>query len=249
MTQNSSVNFKLIHFLLWIKRYHLNPNFETFKCSGENFPYSSSHFPNQKSVFLQILHHSSVSWKVTSLYFFKSNVIYFAQKEPIKKEILRISSAQIKIHQILVICETRKQFFLVRTNKMVNCLGYHPCPSRLAPRIHPFTFLWTPLSLSRMLVEFFLKLLYSRTCGKIFKFMELSFLENALIQGIFTHVPLHSKLAPKFLSSRPRQKEITPCPRQHSFENLFFPIAERDGGNYDLLYQNWVRKYEDYFEH
>ena len=190
-----------------------------------------------------------IAWKVTSLYFFKSNVIYFAQKETIKKEILRNSSAQIKIHQILVICETRKQFFLVRTNKMVNCLGYHPCPSRLAPRIHPFTFLWTPLSLSRMLVEFFLKLLYSRTCEKIFKFMELTFLENALIQGIFTHVPLHSKLAPKFLSSRPRQKEITPCPRQHSFENLFFPIAERDGGNYDLLYQNWVRKYEDYFEH
>ena len=137
----------------------------------------------------------------------------------------------------------------VRTNKMVNCLVYHPCPSRLAPRIHPFIFLWTPLSLSRMLVAFFVKLLYSTTCGKIFKFMELTFLENALIQGIFTHVPLHSKLAPKFLSSRPRQKEITPCPRQHSFENLFLPIAERDGGNYDLLYQNWVRKYEDYFEH
>ena len=30
--------------------------------------------------------------------FFKSNFIYFAQKEPMKVEILRISSAQIKIH-------------------------------------------------------------------------------------------------------------------------------------------------------
>ena len=38
--------------------------------------------------------------------FFKSDVIYFAQKEPIKVEILRIFSAQIKIHQILVIFET-----------------------------------------------------------------------------------------------------------------------------------------------
>ena len=32
MTQNSSVTFKLIHFLLWIKGFHQNPNFETFEC-------------------------------------------------------------------------------------------------------------------------------------------------------------------------------------------------------------------------
>ena len=38
--------------------------------------------------------------------FFRSNVIYFAQKEAIKVKILRIFSAQIKIHQILVIFET-----------------------------------------------------------------------------------------------------------------------------------------------
>ena len=86
-------------------------------------------------------------------------------------------------------------------------------------------------------------------CGKIFKFMEFSFLENALIRGIFTHAPLHSKLASNFLSSRSRQKEITHSPRQHSFENLFPPTVERGGGNYDLLYQNSVRKYEDVLEH
>ena len=84
---------------------------------------------------------------------------------------------------------------------------------------------------------------------KLFKFMEFIFLENALIQGIFTHAPPHAKLAPKFLPSRPRQKEITHSPRQHSFENLFPPTAERGGGNYDLLYQNSVRKYEDDLEH
>ena len=37
MTGNSAVNFKLILFQLWIKESHQNPNFETFKCSGENF--------------------------------------------------------------------------------------------------------------------------------------------------------------------------------------------------------------------
>ena len=30
MTHNSSVNFKLIHFLLWIKGSYQSPNFETF---------------------------------------------------------------------------------------------------------------------------------------------------------------------------------------------------------------------------
>ena len=40
----SPVNFKLIHFLLWLKESHQSPNLETFKCFGENFPNSSCHF-------------------------------------------------------------------------------------------------------------------------------------------------------------------------------------------------------------
>ena len=83
----------------------------------------------------------------------------------------------------------------------------------------------------------------------MFKFLEFTLLENALIRAIFTHAPPHLKLAPKFLSSRPRQKEITHSARQHSFENLFLPTAERGGENYDLLYQNSVGKYEDDLEH
>ena len=55
--------------------------FETFECSGQNSSNSSCHFPNNRLVFLQILHHSSVSWKITPLYFYRSNIIYFAQKE------------------------------------------------------------------------------------------------------------------------------------------------------------------------
>ena len=100
MTHNLSVNFKHIHFLLWIKGSYQSPNFETFKC----------HIPNQKSVFLEILYHSSVSWKITALYFFRSNVIYFAQMESIKGEIFRILSAQVKIHRILVIFEQQIRF-------------------------------------------------------------------------------------------------------------------------------------------
>ena len=65
---------------------------------------------------------------------------------------------------------------------------------------------------------------------KFFKSLEFTFLENALIRGIFTHAPPHSKLAPNFLSSRPKQKEIANSPRQHSFGNLFLPTAESGGG-------------------
>ena len=87
MTHNFSVIFKRIYFLLWTKGSHQSSNFDTFECSGENLPNSSCHFPSNKSVFLQILHHSSMSWKITPLYFFSSNNIYFAQKEPIKVKI------------------------------------------------------------------------------------------------------------------------------------------------------------------
>ena len=85
VTRNFAVNFKLKHSLLWTNGSHESPNFDTFKWSGENLPNSPCHFPNHKPVFLQILHHSSsVSLKITPLYFFSSNNIYFVQKEPIK---------------------------------------------------------------------------------------------------------------------------------------------------------------------
>ena len=47
MTDNSSVDFKLIRFQVWIKGSHQNTNFE---CPEKNLPYSSCHFPDHKSV-------------------------------------------------------------------------------------------------------------------------------------------------------------------------------------------------------
>ena len=85
--------------------------------------------------------------------------------------------------------------------------------------------------------------------GKIPNFLEFTILENAMIRCILSHVPSQSKLAPKFLSSWFRQQEITHSPKQHSFENLFPSTAESGGGNYDLLYQNLIRKCEDDLEH
>ena len=58
--------------------------FETFECSGQMLSNSLCQFWNDKSIPLQILYPSSGSWKITPLYIFSSNNIYFAQKEPIK---------------------------------------------------------------------------------------------------------------------------------------------------------------------
>ena len=74
--------------------------FETFECSGQNLSNSFCQFWNDKSILLQTLHPSSVSWKITPLYFFSSNNLYFSQKERIKVKILRLLTAQFKICQV-----------------------------------------------------------------------------------------------------------------------------------------------------
>ena len=53
--------------------------FETFECLGQILLNSLSQFWNDKSIPLQILYLSSVSWKIIPLYFFSSNNIYFAE--------------------------------------------------------------------------------------------------------------------------------------------------------------------------
>ena len=61
--------------------------FENFECLGQNLSNCLCQFWNDKLILLQILHPFSVSWKITPLYFFSSNNIYFAQKEPIKMKV------------------------------------------------------------------------------------------------------------------------------------------------------------------
>ena len=101
-----------MHFLLRTKGSHQSPSFDTFKGSGEILPNFSCHFPNHNLAFLQILHHSLVSRKITTpRYFFRSKVMYFAQKENQPNcTFLGLSSARVKIHQIFVNFETKISF-------------------------------------------------------------------------------------------------------------------------------------------
>ena len=46
------------------------------------------------------MHHSSMLWEISLLYFFSWNFIWFLQKEPTTVQNFRLSTAQVKFHQI-----------------------------------------------------------------------------------------------------------------------------------------------------
>ena len=100
MTHNSSVNFKLIHFLLWIKPSQQSPNFKTFECSSKNLPNWSCHFPNHKSVFLQILHHFSCNETELLCTFIAQALYTLFKRSSLKCKFLRLTSARVKLLQI-----------------------------------------------------------------------------------------------------------------------------------------------------
>ena len=70
-----------------LKRSPLKWKSDTSECSGQNFSNSSCQFWSDKLIPLHIFYLYSMSLKVTPLYFFSSNDIYFAQKEHIKMKI------------------------------------------------------------------------------------------------------------------------------------------------------------------
>ena len=74
--------------------------FETFKWSGQNLSNSSCQFSNDKLIPLQILYHSSMSWKITPLYFLAQTIYTLLKRSPLKGKILRPPSAQVKLCQI-----------------------------------------------------------------------------------------------------------------------------------------------------
>ena len=84
----SSVSWKIIPLYFFSSKNIYFPQkepskmkiFETFMCSGQILSNSLCQFWNDESIPLKILYSSSVSWKITPLYFFSSNNIYFAHK-------------------------------------------------------------------------------------------------------------------------------------------------------------------------
>ena len=88
LTENSPVNFKLIHFLLLIKWFYQSSNLNWTRWKFAKFLMTclkaQVSFPsNVASIFSAIKQNSPIL-------FFSSNIIYFVQKKPIKVQIFEI---------------------------------------------------------------------------------------------------------------------------------------------------------------
>ena len=99
MKDNSSVFFSSNLTYTLNKNRPSKRNLGTLKWLVENSQNSSCHIRNYKSVFLETLHHSSVSRGITLLYFFRWNFVLFWQKEPMKGPII----SDFWFHQILTL--------------------------------------------------------------------------------------------------------------------------------------------------
>ena len=70
--------------MLWTKRAHQCTIFQTFECLKEIYPIPHAIFETQRSGSIQILHHCSVSWKITPLYFLAQNSYTLDKNSPSK---------------------------------------------------------------------------------------------------------------------------------------------------------------------
>ena len=95
-----------------------------FECSNESLAIPHAIFETKRSGFIQVMHHSSVSWKITPQYFFSSNLIYFEQKSPSKRNFWTFEW-WVNIHQIPhVIFETTSQFIILECHERWNFLWF-----------------------------------------------------------------------------------------------------------------------------
>ena len=93
-----------MHFPFWTKGSFQSPSFDTFEVFWWKF-----------SIFLKSFSKSWVHFlyfsKITPLCLFRSNVIYFEQKGPIKVQIFDTFMCLDQIHQMLFIFKTTRGFF------------------------------------------------------------------------------------------------------------------------------------------
>ena len=96
--------------------------FETFEFWGQNSP-KFCHFWKKKSVFLQILHHSSVSWDIIPPYFVVE-ILYTFNKSSLSKTNLVKFHVSMRKSEILhfdgLVCLTHIKFKLKKYRRFVS---------------------------------------------------------------------------------------------------------------------------------
>ena len=95
--------------------------FQTFKCSGQNFSNSSCQLWNDKTVPLQILPNSSLSWQITPLWILSSYVFKFVLKDPINVPVLSALEKTCRISH--VIFQITSQLKVMLDRSVNNVLG------------------------------------------------------------------------------------------------------------------------------
>ena len=126
----SSVSWKRtpLYFFSWNNIYFAQNElikmkiFDTFKCSGQILSNSLFQFWNDKSIPLQTLYLSSISWKIIPLTFLAQRIYTFLKRSPLKWKFLRLSSARVKFCQISYANFQTTSRFL---SKFCNPLQFH----------------------------------------------------------------------------------------------------------------------------
>ena len=127
---------------------------------------------------------------------------------------------------------------MVRINKMVNSLDFWLTPLSFKISLKDTSF--------RISVNF-LGLYLSPEC--LLNVLSNFYIPQCIDLRYFYSCPSPLKTCPQVLVITPYAEENYSTHRQRSFKNLFSLTAGRGIGNYDLLYQNSVRKCEDDLEH
>ena len=78
-----------LEFLFWFSSAILLSKMKSLFFSLWKFVKFLMSFSKPEVSFLQIFHHSSVSWSINPLYLFSSNIVYFVQKQHIKVHLFK----------------------------------------------------------------------------------------------------------------------------------------------------------------
>ena len=122
MTHNFSANFKVIPFLRWTKGSHQSPNFDTFKCSGQNLPNFSSLISSYVSKFLFKIFISLHCHKRKLHCTFVAQAVYtLVTRRQLKQNFFSLSSARVKICEVPYVNFKTTSQFLFNFRIILHC--------------------------------------------------------------------------------------------------------------------------------
>ena len=109
--------------MLWTKRTHKSTIFQTLHALTKVHPIPQAIFEIKRSGFIQILHLCPVSWKITPVYFFSSDLIYFGQIEPIEVNFSDFWVVGWKFTKFLMSYLRPKVSFSLNFSSLFNVMG------------------------------------------------------------------------------------------------------------------------------